>query len=297
MPNSPRRLRQLGFTLIEAVVVIVVTAIIGSVVTIFMKGPIEGYFAAMSRLQLADTADAALRFVARDIRGALPLSFRNPNSNCLEFLPAKAGGRYCAAGDGSACVNPVLFGSAFGKFDVVGGLDYVPGAGDRVVFYNLGLSGNDAYQSPALTTSNVALVGSGSSATQIVLSGNKVLPANLGMLDRGTAAGKLPFHFFVVPDSEQAVFYVCSAVGTSAGEGTGSLLRLKGYGINATTPASCPLSLAGATVLADKVSRCSINWHAPGLTERLDVVSLELEVTRAGESVRLYQEVQVYNDP
>jgi MSHA biogenesis protein MshO len=297
MPNRPGHSPQAGFTLIEAVMVIVVTAIIGSVVTIFMKGPIEGYFAAMSRLQLADTADAALRFVARDVRAALPLSFRNPNSGCLEFLPAKAGGRYCAAGDGSNCANPVSFGSAFGKFDVVGGLDYVPVAGDRVVFYNLGLTGNDAYQSPALTTSNVAQVGSGSSAAQVVLSGSKVLPANLEMLDRGTGAGKLPYHFFVVPDSEQAVFYVCSGVGTSAGEGTGSLLRLKRYGINATTPAACPTSLTGATVLADKVSRCSINWHSPGLTERLDVVSLDLEVTHGGEAVRLYQEVQVYNDP
>lgn len=290
-------INQRGFTLLEAIVVIVVTAIIGSVVTIFMKGPIDGYFASISRMQLADAADGALRFVARDIRAALPRSFRNPNSACLEFLPVAAGGRFCMNGDGSGCTQPVKFGESFSSFDVLGGLDYVPQAGDRVVFYNLGLPSNDAYENPSLTTTNVALAGNGSSAARIVLSPAKTLPASLGMLNLGNSPGQMQLHFFVIPDAEQAVFYVCDGAGISNGNGTGRLLRLSRYGINATVPPACPASLAGATVLASQLSKCAINWRSPGLTERLDVLSLELEITRNAESVRLTHEVQVYNDP
>lgn len=295
MQNS--RALQHGFTLLEAVVVIVVTAIIASVVTVFMRAPIEGYFASVNRMRLADAADGALRYVARELHSALPLSLRSPNSNCLEFLPVRAAGRYCVEGDGSGCAAPVRFGAAFSSFDVLGGLDYVPVAGDRIVFFNLGLTGNDAYQATASSSTNVAAAGAGSTAAKVVLGAAKTLPATLGMMNQGNGVGQLPYHFFVVPDATQAVFYVCSNAGTANGDGTGKLLRVAHYGVNATTPAACPTSLTGATVLADKVSRCSMVWRSPGLTERLDVVSLELEITRQGESVRLYQEVQVYNDP
>jgi MSHA biogenesis protein MshO len=264
-----------------------------------MRAPIEGYFQAVRRLELADSADAAMRFLARDVRRALPRSFRNPNSNCVEFLPAIAGGRYCTSGDG--CANPAIsFGTAFSSFGVIGGLNYLPLSGDRIVFHNLGLDSMDAYQSPSLSTTNVALAGSGSTTQLINLQSAKTLPASLGQLDIGTGAGQLPQHFYVVSDAEQAVMYTCASAGTSNGEGTGRLIRSSRYGVNASAPASCPGSFTlgpNVVVLADKVSRCSLNSRAAGLTDRLDVLSIELEITRNGEAVRLYQEVQVYNDP
>jgi MSHA biogenesis protein MshO len=294
MPNKPVPLAQRGFTLIEAIVVMVATSIIAGVVTVFMQAPIEAYFQSVSRAQLADAADAALRFVGRDVRRALPRSFRNPNSNCLEFLPTAGGGRYC--GPGESCSNPVNFGSAMSNFGVIGGLNYLPVAGDRIVFHNLGLDAMDAYQLANSATSNVAIAGAGSSSSNIVLSPAKTLPASLAQLDIGTAAGQLPRHFFIVPDSEQAVMYVCDSVGLSAQNGTGRLLRLQHYGVN-TSLSSCPSNLSGATVLASNLTRCKLTALAAGLTDRLDVLSVELEITRNGESVRLYQEVQVYNDP
>ena len=299
MLNNQLARRQQGFTLVEAIVVMVVTAIIAGVVTVFMRAPIEGYFQAVQRLELADSADAAVRFLARDVRRALPRSLRNPNSNCVEFLPAMAGGRYCTSADG--CSNPaVSFGTSFNSFGVIGGLSYLPQSGDRIIFHNLGLDSMDAYQSPSLSSTNVALAGSGSTSQLINLQSAKTLPSTLGQLDIGTAAGQLPQHFYVVSDSEQAIMYLCSSVGTSNGEGTGRLIRLSHYGVNATAPSVCPSSFTlgpYAVVLADKVSRCSLNSRAAGLTDRLDVLSIELEITRGAESVRLYQEVQVYNDP
>mgnify|MGYP001048190736 CR=1 FL=1 len=65
-----------GFTLIEMIIVIAITAIVGSMVAVFLRAPLESYVAQDRRARLADAADTALRRMARDIRLALPSSVR-----------------------------------------------------------------------------------------------------------------------------------------------------------------------------------------------------------------------------
>src|SRR3990172_867080 len=127
---------QRGFTLVEAVMVIVLTGVIAAVVNVFIQGPVQGYFDTVRRSQASDVADFALRRVARDLQTALPNSMRSTDANnyFLEFLPVRSAGRYRAAGDGGFdpldTTNP-----ADTNFDVLGpGVDVA--AGDNIAIYN-----------------------------------------------------------------------------------------------------------------------------------------------------------------
>jgi prepilin-type N-terminal cleavage/methylation domain-containing protein len=69
---------QRGFTLIEMIMVIVITGILSGMVAVFIKGPVESYFDMARRAELTDVADTAVRRMARDIRSSVPNTLRNP---------------------------------------------------------------------------------------------------------------------------------------------------------------------------------------------------------------------------
>ncbi|MFT5591143.1 MAG: MSHA biogenesis protein MshO, partial [Bradyrhizobium sp.] len=82
-----RQPRQRGFTLIEAIVVLTITAIVAAVVAIFMRTPIQSYFDVSRRAAVTDTLDTALLRISRDVRLALPNSVRvTADGQSLEFL-------------------------------------------------------------------------------------------------------------------------------------------------------------------------------------------------------------------
>lgn len=84
-------------SLVEAIVVIVITGIIAGMVAVFIRTPVEGYMDAERRAGLTDIADTAVRRMAREIRLALPNSVRTAadgSGRCIEFIPTKIGARY-----------------------------------------------------------------------------------------------------------------------------------------------------------------------------------------------------------
>jgi len=87
--------QQSGFTLVEMIMVIVITGIIGGMVAVFLKAPIQQYMDVSRRAELTDIADTAVRRMARDVRIAVPNSvrFTNCTAPCVEFIPTKDGGR------------------------------------------------------------------------------------------------------------------------------------------------------------------------------------------------------------
>src|SRR5688572_22861060 len=92
-----------GFSLVELVVVIVITGIIASVVGLFITGPIQAFLDQSRRAALVDTAQIALTRMGRDLRGALPNSIRVDGSgNALELLAALDGDRYRVESPGTA---------------------------------------------------------------------------------------------------------------------------------------------------------------------------------------------------
>lgn len=254
---------QRGFTLIEAVVVIVVMGIVVALSAMFVQQPIEAYFDTARRAELTDIADTALRRMARDIRSAVPNSIRQ-SGNYLEFVPIKDAGRYRAEVEAGGGGNPLDFTSnTDNSFDVLGPA-VAAAAGDSIVIYNLGISGADIYEG----TSRRTAVSGGGSVTYTV------------------GATQFPFaspasRFQVVGG---AVTYECAG---------GYLRRYAGYAISAaqpTPPAGTP------AILASNVTACGMNY-TPGVTERSGLISISLTLSKQGESVTLYHEVHVSNVP
>jgi hypothetical protein len=58
------------------IVVIVITGIIGGIVAVFLRMPVQGYVDSARRADMTDIADTALRRISRDLHSALPNSVR-----------------------------------------------------------------------------------------------------------------------------------------------------------------------------------------------------------------------------
>lgn len=265
-----------GFTLIELVMVIVILGIVGAMVAVFMRAPIDAYFDTARRAALTDVADTALRRMGRDIRKALPNSVRNPSPNCIEFLPTRTGARYRVEdgtpGDGTA----LAFGVADDRFNMLGRNSDLPAdqqirANDIVVVYNLGIPGANAYAGD--NSQPVSAVVDGAE-TQITLTAPKAFPFS--------SPGA---RFHVIPGDETIVSYVCSG---------GRLYRQTNY----PYATSCPAPVPGATpVLAEGVQACNFIYSGSDL-QRNALVQLTLQLgNAAGESVSLYHTVHVNNTP
>lgn len=287
MQKNPQQ--QSGFTLIEAIMVMTITAVLAAGVAVFLRKPIDAYRDLARRTELSDITDTAVRRISRDLHLALPNSVRLPlaGDNCLEFLPTTNGGRYRADVDGAIppAGNVLTTAAATTSFDVFAPAGAAPTAtaGDLVVIYNLGIAGANAYN-----RDNVAVV---SAATTSLITLNP--PMQFPFASPGN-------RFHVLSGSEQAVFYACTGVGVdAAGNGTGTLFRLSGYGINAAEPAGCPTVAtipANTPMLAQNVSTCQFTY-ASGVTERSGLVSLRLGISKSNEEVNIYHEVHVSNVP
>lgn len=277
------RRQQSGFTLVEAIMVMTITAVLAAGVAVFLRKPIDGYVDLNRRSGLSDVADTAARRISRDLHLALPNSVRTVPSDdhCLEFLPTIAGGRYRAGVDAIGGGNLFNTATPISSLDFLGGLSTNPSAGDLLVVYNLGIVGADAYN-----RDNLATIASVAGNT-LNLSAAKLFPLN-------SPANR----FQIVSGAEQAVFYVCSGpIGIdAAGNGTGTLVRLNAYGINATEPATCPVPPTNAAILAQNISTCQFSYAA-GVTTRGGLVSMRLGITRNNETANLYQDVHINNVP
>jgi MSHA biogenesis protein MshO len=289
--------KQSGFTLVEMIMVIVITGIIGGMVAVFLKAPIQQYMDVARRAELTDVADTAIRRMARDVRTAVPNSVRIANcgvaNSCVEYLPTRDGGRYRAAQDCTgACTGNVLdFDAPDGSFDIIGtAINFV--AGDYIVVGSTQSDGNPPYD----TTITGVLRAYASSAGLTVQMNNTALPAWAELSSQ---------RFDVVDGAQQAVTYACENLGTDpSGNGTGQLKRYWKYGFYTAQPAP-PITLQApvppnatpvqSAILADRVSACTIDYDLPN--QRFGLLAIRLTLTSGGESVSLYNEIHVNNTP
>lgn len=261
-----------GVTLVEMIVVIAITGILAAAVAVFIRRPVEGYIDAARRAELSDIADTALRRITRDLRTALPNSIRITTAGgntYLEYLQSSGGGRYRSDVDSGGGGDPLNFAAADTTFNVIGPMPTLV-AGDSIVIYNLNWD-------PAIATAN-AYVGdnraayASNTATTITLSAATLFPF--------ASPGK---RFQVV---QYPVTYACES---------GVLRRYWGYAISSAQPA--PPAGGNSTQLATSVAACSFTYATTGSSARTGVASLTLEISQAGESVRLFQQAHVNNVP
>ena len=283
---SPAAERPRGFTLIEAVMVIVITGILASMVAVFIVSPVRGYFDTVRRAEMTDAADVALRQFAREVRLALPNSLRvasNATHYYIEFILTTSGGRYRDPSDGSTGGSFLSFSSTTDvAFDALGPNPAIA-AGDFIVVYNLGpdYAPADAYTTPS-PGGNRAQVSS--------VAGNTV---TLATNPFAAAAPPLPSpssRFHVVPSAVKAVTYECPR------SIPGNVTRYWNYGFNASAPPPAP---GGSSAIAISNATCEVSY-SQNVSFRNALLSIKLTVTDAttsGESVTLFQQIHMDNSP
>lgn len=274
--------RSQGFTLVEMIVVIVLTGIIASMVAVFVKLPVQGYVDTARRAELSDEADTALRRMGRDLRLALPNSVRITDGGAtLEILLTKTGGRYRMESDSSGAAEALNFSATDNTFDQLGILSILPGQtitlnSDRVVIYNLG---------PGVPSADAYAGGNSSVITGLpagALAGEQRIQISSKQFPLESPASR----FQVI---EGPVSYACAG---------GQLTRYWGYAIAPAQQGAAALA-ASATpraLVARDVGACRFDYDV-GVTERAGLIALTLTLTRDGESVQLYHEVHVSNVP
>lgn len=303
--------RQRGFTLVEMIVVIVITGIIGGIVAIFVTAPVQGYVDSSRRAAMTDIADTALRRMSRDIRTALPNSVRvtacGSGGQCLEYLETVAGGRYKthACLEGGTCTSLTTLGDLVSGADgtvsstLVNGGVLIPGT-TRVAVYNQ--YNNAAEDCSAANPSAYCAAGSGGApAITAVTNGANAEDVISFASTSFIPAGGSPYNRFQI--ISQPVTYACLPV---AGGGTsGTLTRYWGYDIQPTQPrtfAAGNLVVTGATVpqhalLAENVGACNFVYDASVVAQRAALVILQMTLTQNGESLTLYHSTHVSNVP
>lgn len=301
-PAHRRSRRPAGFTLFELVIVIALTGIIASSLVVFFTPAVNAYFDSRRRAELTDSADTALRRMARDIRLAVPNSIRSPNSQCFELLPTLTGGRYrmgphtaidaaasCPVAPNPAnpdCSAPLDTSRPSTGFDVLSPLSATPSVGDLVVVGNQ--DANEVYAGQTVA----AITGVATPKDEF---GTSRISFNAQQFPVGYDGGR----FSIVPGNggAPAVFYVCAnATGVDArGNGTGTLYRLNRSLVPAF-PAACP-AIDGAAVLATHVRSCNLVYSPDGGTQQRGFVSMQIEMTREHETVSLSFGAHVDNVP
>ncbi|MTV39724.1 type II secretion system protein [Duganella radicis] len=288
-------LRQRGFTLVEAIIVMVLTGVLAGVMVLFIRQPVQNYVDAAARADLSDAADLALRRMARELRGALPNSIRTTFNNgvwFVQFIPTKAGGQYLAVEDNTTSGTPLSFTSvAANTFSVVGPLPIGTAAivpnNDFIAIYNLGNSivGADAY-----TGANVASITGVNNLTRVVTLGSNPFAVAAG----GTPNASPDHRFSVITPP---VTFRCEG----NANGTGTLARITQSTFDAVQPQP---AVGGNPLLATNVLECDFSaTQSASLNNGLIGMTLSLARQRTGgaanglETVTLVHQIHVDNTP
>jgi MSHA biogenesis protein MshO len=278
-----------GFTLIELVVTIAVGSVVVAFMAMFIVMPMNAYTAQTRRAALVDAADSALRFMARDLRAALPNSVRvgtGGGVSALELLATADGARYQDTGPVS---NPALtldFTAPDGAFATTVPFTQIAlpwtSSTSYLSIYNVGVPGADAYQMANVITP---------AGSTITISAGAAANQNLVTLS--------PAFQFAFGSPGKRVYLVSGPVSYLCDTAAATLTRYTGYAILSAQPTTAAALLAAgasAALVAANVAGCQFVLTA-GTAQRNALATLTLQISQSGESVQLLNEVQVVNAP
>lgn len=295
--------RARGFTLVEAIIVMVLTAILAGIMVLFIRSPVQSYIDSAGRADLTDVAEIALRRMAREVHGAVPNSLRlttSGNTSFLEFIPSKAGGRYLAEDDGAdPAIHPALsFTQTNPQFEVVGPMPPDPYAianNDFIIINNFGagFTDGDAY---AYDVASNKLANNVSQVQSVNVSGKVVTLVSNQFAGH---VSPLPSKRFIVAGAP--VTFACENDATG---GKGHLTRYWNYGFKPVQVDPKSVGGVSSALLADNVMGC--NFSVTALANRqAALVGLAIALARAKpgaggnglEAVTLAQQIHVDNTP
>ena len=299
------RSRHAGFTLIEMIITMTVTAIIAGMVSSFIIGPVRGYFDSQRRVVLADTADLVLRRLTRGVRQGVPNSLRISDSagnvgtcssgTCyIEYIATSGGGAFSTGsgffGGSTTCAvtpancqltvtspmpsNPAITSGASGDYIVLNNTNN----NDTTSQYN-------AYACASLTNCNYARVSSIASNTVTLAAGGSGYNV-FGFPGPSTS------RFQVIPNGTKAVMFACP-ISTS-----GTLRRYWNYGFKGTPAAAVTAATGGSssTIMATN-AKCSVSFPTSSQIFGVLIVTLTLTDSSGIDSVTLMREIHVDNTP
>lgn len=277
-------MKQRGFTLLELLLVILITGILAVVVAPVIQQPIQAYFDQTTRAELVDAAEMALRRMARDARRSLPYSVRvNGAQTAFEFVSVVDVARYRE--NGGPDTKRLRFNNNDASFNILGLFQHATsplGGNERLAIFNLGdgSAGFNIYAGDPVVTpagTNVSFAPDGAPQAPAVANTEHTVTINPAF--QFTASS--PSHRVYVTDD--AVSYACINNG---------LFRLTGYGYLATQPS--PATVATGNLMTDNVTACRFDYD-PGNSRQPGLLIMSLTLTSGGESITLLHQVHIHN--
>lgn len=284
-----------GFTLVELVVVIVLTAIVASFMVLFLDAPMQSYFAQTRRSDLADSADRITRAVSTDVRTALPNSLRvNPAGTALELLATQGVARYYGENDknGTPPGEELTIGApaaSFGTLDSFTAQALPYQASYYVSVGNLGTPAYNAYSSATgvMTSLRTITVDPNPSTPPAVPGENLVnLGAPFTFQAAGAPATQPSVHNAYLVSGP--VSYVCSP--NPGNPAAGTIMRYSGYAVGPAQPV--PPGGGTSALIAHDVSACTVSLvAAPAGHAYGQLAVFTVTLSSNGESLQVFFEM------
>lgn len=302
-------------TLIELVIVIVLSGILSIVISVFIVKPISAYTSVARRASLVDAADMTLRRMARDIQSAVPNSVRVKTAGgrtAVEMLNIVEGMRYRGSPSGPYLdfTQPITNFHVIGQFQFALQNSMCVANNCRLVVYNTGASTGGSTDNPApganvystavapACTAPATSCNPPPGAVTISPSGTSITLTNPGSEGNILLGSAVQFAF---PSPRQRidivdtpVTYICDPSSNQQ-----QITRYSNYMITAvqpTDPTIVPLSTAITARLSSDVTSCSFSY-SPGTSQRNGIISMSITLMNGGEKITLMRQVGVNNVP
>jgi len=302
---SAHTLKQSGFTLVELVVVIIITGILSTFLVQFILLPVESYSKVAKRARMVDIANTVLQKITMDVRQALPNSVRvgdcnGGTANCIEFLRAPIGGRYRDYTDSGDALGPgaddhvdmlVPF-SATESNEIIRDTDKSAACSNDLpvlmVINNTGNVGEDAWQMDNVAWVTSLDVGSGApdDATESLRPAiNFENPSNPGHK-----------YVFQTGSSYQRFYLVDTPVKYIWDSSNNLVNRYRCYALD-TSSTQDTIPTVTPDKLATQISNVTFSYQQGTVELPIGLLTISITVSEAGspEKITLLQQIQIIN--